>query len=135
MSTHSYSRCWIHLTWSTRRREPILPKAAGIKVSEFLSGYAPGKGIYMVIKYVNPEHVHTLVDLPTSYSVEGVVKLLKGASSHWINQNRIIGPVQVGTGLRSFFGVSFTARCGGQLYRQSRKNIIARGASSMNALS
>jgi putative transposase len=91
MSTHSYSRCWIHLTWSTRRREPILPKPAGIKVSEFLSGYAPGKGIYMVINYVNPEHVHTLVDLPTSYSVEDVVKLLKGASSHWINQNRIIG--------------------------------------------
>jgi REP element-mobilizing transposase RayT len=45
----------------------------------------------MVINYVNPEHTHALIDLPTAYSVEDVTKLLKGASSHWINQNRVIG--------------------------------------------
>jgi len=46
----------------------------------------------MVINYVNPEHTHALIDLPTAYSVEDVTKLPKGAaSSHWINKNRIIG--------------------------------------------
>jgi putative transposase len=59
-------------------------------VSEFLTDYAPGKGIYLVINYVNPEHVHTLIDLPTSLKIEDAFRLLKGASSHWINQNRII---------------------------------------------
>ncbi len=34
---------------------------------------------------------HALVDLPTKYSIEETVKLLKGASSHWVNQNRIVG--------------------------------------------
>jgi len=24
MSTHSYSRCWLHLIWETLRREPML---------------------------------------------------------------------------------------------------------------
>ena len=91
MSSHSYSRCWIHLTWATLRREPILPKSAGVEVSGFLTDYAKGKGIYMAINYVNPEHTHALIDLPTSYSVEDVTKLLKGASSQSINKNRIIG--------------------------------------------
>ena len=91
MSSHSYSRCWVHLTWATLRREPILPKSAGVEVSGFLTDYAKGKGIYMAINYVNPEHTHALIDLPTSYSVEDVTKLLKGASSHWINKNRVIG--------------------------------------------
>jgi REP element-mobilizing transposase RayT len=79
------------LTWATLRRKPILSKPAAVKVSGFLTDYARGKGIYMVINYVNPEHTHALIDLPTAYSVEQVTKLLKGASSHWINQNRIIG--------------------------------------------
>ena len=44
----------------------------------------------MRINYVNPEHVHALIDLPTKYSIENVMKLFKGASSHWINQNRLV---------------------------------------------
>jgi putative transposase len=90
MSTHSYTRCWLHMTWSTLKREPILPKAAAVEVSGFFNRYAAEKEIYIVTNYVNPEHVHVLLDLPTSYSIENVVKLFKGASSHWINQERII---------------------------------------------
>jgi REP element-mobilizing transposase RayT len=33
----------------------------------------------MKINYVNPEHVHVLIDLPTSLSIEDVMQLLKGA--------------------------------------------------------
>lgn len=60
------------------------------KVSKFLSDYARDKGIYMKINFVNADHVHALVDLPTSMSMEEMMQLLKGASSHWINENRLI---------------------------------------------
>ena len=90
MSTHSYSRCWLHLIWETLDREPMLTKPAAAKSSDFLNNYALEKGIYMKINYVNPEHVHTLLDLPTNKSIEEVVKLLKGSSSHWINENRLL---------------------------------------------
>jgi REP element-mobilizing transposase RayT len=65
-------------------------RGVGAKVSAFLTGYAESKGIYMKINYVNPEHVHALIDLPTRYSMEEVFKLLKGSSSHWINDNRLV---------------------------------------------
>jgi putative transposase len=68
----------------------MLTKPAAAKASCFLSGYALEKGIYMKINYVNPEHVHALIDLPTSKSIEEVVKLIKGSSSHWINENRLL---------------------------------------------
>ena len=90
MSIHSYSRCWLHLTWATLKRERLLPKPSATKVSRFLHDYAREKRIYMKINFVNPDHTHALIDLPTSYSIEEVIKLLKGASSHWINANRII---------------------------------------------
>lgn len=90
MSLHAYSRIWLHLVWTTLNRERLFrPEAAG-KLSGFLSEYAGKKGIYMRINYVNPEHVHALIDLPTSKPVEEVMQLLKGASSHWVNEEGLV---------------------------------------------
>jgi putative transposase len=44
----------------------------------------------MKINFVNADHVHALIDLPTDASIENVVQLLKGSSSHWINSNDIV---------------------------------------------
>ena len=103
MSIHSYSRCWIHLIWTTLDREPMLTKPAAAITSKFINGYALKNGIYLKINYVNPEHVHALIDLPTSKSIEEVVKLLKGSSSHEINQQRILrGRFSWGRGYGAF---------------------------------
>jgi putative transposase len=99
MSVHSYSRCWIHLIWSTLNREKLLNKNAASQVSRYLSDYAETKGIYMKI----PDHVHALVELPTSLSIEDLVQLFKGSSSHWINANNAItGKFAWGRGYGAF---------------------------------
>jgi REP element-mobilizing transposase RayT len=41
---------------------------------------------YPLACFVNNDHVHILVDLPTNITIENSVKLLKGSSSHWVNQ-------------------------------------------------
>ena len=69
MSTHSYSRCWLHLIWETLRREPMLDKRAAARASVNLSEYASEKGIYMKVNYFNADHTHTLIDLPTNLSI------------------------------------------------------------------
>lgn len=90
MSLHSYSRCWLHLIWGTLKREKLLPKEAASQVSRYLSEYAGTKGVFMKVNYVNPDHAHVLVDLPTNLSIEELVQLFKGSSSHWINSNNVI---------------------------------------------
>lgn len=90
MSLHSYSRCWLHLIWGTLKREKLLHKEAAARVSGYLSEYAETKGIYMKINYVNADHVHALVDLPTALSIEELSQLLKGSSSHWITENNLL---------------------------------------------
>ena len=90
MSLHSYSRVWLHLIWATLERRPLIPKPAAVKVSGYLSRYAAEKGIYMKINFVNPDHVHVLVDLPTNLCLEEAMQLLKGSSSHWINESNLL---------------------------------------------
>jgi len=90
MSTHSYSRIWLHLIWETLSREPMLNRQAAAQASKFLTGYAEEKGIYMKINYLNAEHTHALIDLPTNKCVEDVIQLFKGGSSFWINDQKLL---------------------------------------------
>jgi putative transposase len=103
MSVHSYSRCWVHLIWGTLNREKLLTKAAAARVSGYLTEYAEKDRIYMKINFVNADHVHALIDLPTALTIEKVVQLLKGSSPHWINSNNLVtGKFAWGRGYGAF---------------------------------
>jgi len=71
-------------------RRPLLTKAAAAKLSAHLTRYAGEKEVYMKINFVNSDHVHALVDLPTGLSIEEMMQFFKGGSSHWINQNALV---------------------------------------------
>ncbi|MBO0694965.1 MAG: transposase [Verrucomicrobia bacterium] len=87
----------------TLNREKLLNKNAASQVSHYLSEYAGAKGIYMKINYVNADHVHALIELPTSLSIEDLVQLFKGSSSHSVNANKVItGKFAWGRGYGAF---------------------------------
>jgi REP element-mobilizing transposase RayT len=68
----------------------MLTPAAAAKLSGFLGEYAKSKGIFLKINFVNSDHVHALIDLPTGNSVEDVLQWFKGASSHWVNEQGLV---------------------------------------------
>src|SRR5258708_17112683 len=81
----------------------MLDKRAAAKAFSFLTTYALEKGIYMKVNYFNADHTHALIDLPTNLYVEELIKLFKGSSSHWINQNQLIkGRFAWGVGYGAF---------------------------------
>jgi REP element-mobilizing transposase RayT len=80
----------LHIVWATIERRPLLEKPAAAKPSAHLHEYANEKGIYMKINFVNADHTHVLLDLPASKAIEEVVQLLKGGSSHWVNENNLV---------------------------------------------
>jgi len=84
-------------------RRPLLDQPAAAKLSVWLHYYAKQKGIYMKISFVNPDHVHALIDLPTNLCIEDMMQLFKGSSSHWINeQNLVAGKFGWGRGYGVF---------------------------------
>ncbi len=103
MSSHSHNKIWLHLIWETLDHHKVLDREVRIKVSEFLFNYAKEKNIFMKINFVNSDHVHTLIDLPTNITIEECIKLFKGASSHFINQDRLtINKFHWGRGFGAF---------------------------------
>jgi REP element-mobilizing transposase RayT len=80
----------LHIVWATIERRLLLEKPAAAKLSAHLHEYANEKGIYMKINFVNTDHTHVLVDLPANKAIEEVVQLLKGGSSHWVNESNLV---------------------------------------------
>src|SRR5258705_46214 len=129
MSLHSYSRVWLHLVWATLERRPLLSKPAAAQFSAYLHQYASEKGIYMKINYVNPEHVHALVDLPTKMPIEDMMQLFKGGSSHWINQNALLVESSPGAAATEF------SRCRIPVFPRQQSTLPARKSTIGSAAS
>ncbi len=72
------------------------------RISSHLLTYSNEKGIYMKVNYVNSDHVHTVIDLPTNMTIEYVLRLLKGQTSYWINNNNVEYKFNWATGYAAF---------------------------------
>lgn len=90
MSQHSYNKIWIHFIWETLDKQKTLPKPVRLQISEFLFKYSKEKSIFMKVNFVNADHVHVLLDLPTNLTIEDCIRLLKGSSSYYINKNKLM---------------------------------------------
>ncbi|HVF31115.1 MAG TPA: IS200/IS605 family transposase [Pyrinomonadaceae bacterium] len=84
-----YIKVWIHLVWSTKNRIPFLTDAIRPAVFQHIRANAKEKGIYLGFLNGYYEHLHALISLGSEQTISNIVKLIKGESSHWINQNRL----------------------------------------------
>lgn len=87
MSVRSYTKILLHLIWCTHNREKSLnDKELRKKLTAYFHEYSIEKGIFMKNCFVNSDHVHCLIDLPTNKTIEELLHLLKGSSSNWVNK-------------------------------------------------
>jgi REP element-mobilizing transposase RayT len=85
----SYNRIWIHANFSTKDRQPnIQPEHEG-KIHAFLAEQLRKTGC--IPKCINgiEDHVHLLFLATAHMSLDDVMKQIKGASSHYINANKL----------------------------------------------
>lgn len=86
-----YTKIWIHLIWSTKNREPIIYQELRPKLFHHIRENAKIKGIYFDTINGYLDHVHVLLRLKPDQSVAKVAQLLKGESSHWVNDQKLTG--------------------------------------------
>ncbi|WP_367328449.1 transposase [Lentimicrobium sp.] len=79
---------YIHFVWRTKRGIPYFSTAAKrTAVWRHIRENAEKKAIY--IDFVNgyTDHCHCLISLNSDQTMSSVMQLIKGESSHWINQS------------------------------------------------
>ena len=80
----------IHAVWGTKHREKVLSKEIRQKLFEHIRENAKTKNIFIDTINGYTDHVHCLFSLSTNESVSKTLQLIKGESSYWINQQKLL---------------------------------------------
>ena len=83
----------IHAVWGTKNRKPILLGESRILLLEHIRENASSKGIFIDTINAEPDHVHCLFGLNADMSLSKTINLIKGESSFWANQQKLIKPM------------------------------------------
>ncbi len=85
----SYIKVYVHYVWSTKERYPFLNDSIRNQLFAHIRENAKKKNIY--IDFINgyTDHVHVLISLNDDLSIGKIAQLIKGESSHWINQMQL----------------------------------------------
>ena len=86
----AYVKNWLHCVWGTKSRIHYLKNGVKETVIEHIRANAKEKGIYIDIIDGHEQHLHCLISLKADQTLSGVMQLIKGESSFWINKNHII---------------------------------------------
>lgn len=87
---HSFIRNYLHITWSTKDRVSVFNNDSKIRLKDFVLEKAKENKTPVLSVNVQPEHIHLLIDLPSDLCLADFVQKIKGASSFWINQEKLI---------------------------------------------
>jgi len=85
-----FIKIWIHAVWATKNRAPLLEKPHRKSVISHIRENAKAKDIYIdsIDGYV--DHLHCLISLKGEQNISNIMQLIKGESSFWINQQKLI---------------------------------------------
>ncbi|MEO6758149.1 MAG: IS200/IS605 family transposase [Saprospiraceae bacterium] len=83
-------RIWVHVVWATKRREPLMKnKNKRIDLFKHIKAYAKEKKIYLDFINGEADHVHGLISMASDQNIAQIMKLLKGESAHFANEQKL----------------------------------------------
>lgn len=85
----AHIKIWIHCVWTTKNRFPLMTKDIRLQLFKHIRENALTKDIH--IDHINgvDDHVHCLISMKAEQNIAKLVGLIKGESSHWVNQNKL----------------------------------------------
>jgi putative transposase len=86
----SFIKIYVHTVWTTKDRYPYFTEGIKDKMINHIFENAASKNIF--IDQINgyKEHIHCLLSINADQNIAGIVQLLKGESSFWLNKQNII---------------------------------------------
>lgn len=87
-----FIKVYIHFVFSTFKRKPFLKSHdLRIKMWQHIKKNSEEKGIFVDMVNGFSDHCHCLISLGSDQTIEKVIQMIKGESSHWINKENLIG--------------------------------------------
>ncbi|MFA6957388.1 MAG: IS200/IS605 family transposase [Thermoanaerobaculia bacterium] len=84
---HSYTSVTLHLVFATKERRRFLDRELRAKLFPYMSGIVRAHGGTAITINGVEDHVHALIEMPSTITVAEMLQEMKGSSSRWINES------------------------------------------------
>lgn len=81
------NRGWVHAVWSTKYRKPLIKRYYRGELNSFIKQQGTRWDIQIDTVNCMPDQIHVLMKIPTTINISEFLKLIKGASSKWVNDH------------------------------------------------
>jgi putative transposase len=88
--SHSFNKIWLHVIFGTKNRLPFISSNVEEQIHEHMRQQLIEDGCRVKIINGMPDHVHLLFLQNPKMAIMDIVRLVKGNTSHWINQEDLI---------------------------------------------
>ena len=85
----SHVRLLVHCVWATNNREAILTDEKRIVLVNHIKENSLKKDIFIDTINGHYDHIHCLISLGASQSIDKVMQLIKGEASYWANNENL----------------------------------------------
>ena len=89
--SHTYVSSLVHCVFSTKNRRKIIPPEIQSDLWSYIGGIARQNGFKALVVGGTEDHVHILISLPATIPLAKAMQLIKGVSSHWMNETNAKG--------------------------------------------
>jgi putative transposase len=86
----SFVSIWVHAVWGTKNREPVLKEDIREEICQHIIQNSIEKNFYIDSLDGHFDHLHSLMTLNAGMSISKQMQLIKGESSFWVNDNKLI---------------------------------------------
>jgi putative transposase len=90
IEAHNKIYLFIHTIWSVHTRKPLLKKPVRMVLFPHMQKHAEENGTNIVTVNGVEDHVHCLIRMHPTQNLAQIVKGIKGESSQWLNDNKLL---------------------------------------------
>jgi len=87
---NTYTQIHVHAVFSVQNRECIIQKHWKDELYKYITGIVQNNNHKLLAINGMPDHVHLLIGLRPSQSLSDLMQNIKGSSSKWINDKRLV---------------------------------------------
>src|SRR5687768_8307646 len=118
---HTYRCHHFHLIWSTKNRENTIQENFQPRLYKYMGGIVrANKGVLLEIGGIE-NHVHMLISIGSLDQYSEVIRRIKGGSSTWVNQEKLLKRKFLWQEGYGSFGVSYSQIDEVRKYIQNQK--------------
>ena len=87
---NTFTQIHIHAVFAVQNRTSLISNTWEERLYQYITGIIQNNNHKLLVINGMPDHIHILFGMRPTQSLSGLMQDIKGASSHWINENKFV---------------------------------------------